>query len=58
MEEIRSGILMKRDLKKLSGSEIHKELIKTFPNLPNYEQNPIVFTWYVKLYDFYKMREN
>lgn len=49
---------MKRDLKKLSGSEIHKELIKTFPNLPNYEQNPIVFTWYVKLYDFYKMREN
>ena len=34
-----------------------KEFIEMFPNLPDPEQYPMCFKWYVKLYKYYKEQE-
>jgi hypothetical protein len=36
---------------------IYDEMITMFGTLPNHKQEPIQFTHYVKLYQYYKARE-
>lgn len=47
---------MKQDFNQMSSEEIYKELIRRFPKLPNYEQQPKQFRYYVTLLKYYMTR--
>jgi hypothetical protein len=36
---------------------IYKEMSEMFSNLPNHKQEPVRFSYYVRLYRYYKSKE-
>jgi len=49
---------LKQDFNQMTSEEIYEELVLRFPNLPNYEQHPKQFRYYVNLLKYYMTRGN
>ena len=48
---------MKKALEDMTGEEQYKELCSVFAYLPDYETHPIQFAWHVRLYKYYRARQ-